>query len=348
MGDALSKAQTSVDRLLGVVAKATPLPLPGFTPADLDEAPNPTPYWIKGILDQGDIGTGYGDSGVMKSFLFTDMLCHVAVGAIYCGHRVVQTAVLIIAGEGGSGMKKRIRAWELHHGARIGRRPKVFVATLPADLMADKGTIAATIAHAEKVLGATVGIVCFDTLSSSFGDGDENSSTDMARVLRTARETCGNRTVLLVHHVGHGDKGRERGSYALRGNVDFRIQVERPNDGRIITVSSKKQKDGEPFGDLHFEWKQIETGWRDIDGDPITSVILEPTNAVPQPMEPTGKVQKAILDQLRVTPTKKADLAKQLESAGNSRTGTYRAARMLVDAGLIHECGSLLSVVTPP
>jgi len=79
-----------------------------------------------------------------------------------------------------------------------------------------------------------------------------------------------------VHHSGHGDKTREKGSYQIQGNADSRIAVTR-ND-QIINVTHKKNKDDRLCDRISLKYDVIDLG-KDSDGDPITSLILNQTNA---------------------------------------------------------------------
>jgi len=72
-------------------------------------------FVIKGLLPEQSFVSMYGPSGSFKSFLALDWACHIASGIDWDGHKVKQGAVLYVAGEGGFGVTKRIRAWELQH-----------------------------------------------------------------------------------------------------------------------------------------------------------------------------------------------------------------------------------------
>jgi hypothetical protein len=55
--------------------------------------------------------------------------------------------------------------------------------------------------------------------------------------------------VLVLHHVGHGDPTRERGSSALRGAADISIQV-RPAAPLQVDLVCAKSRDSEEFAPL--------------------------------------------------------------------------------------------------
>ena len=118
-------------------------------------------------------------------------------------------------------------------------------------------------------------IVVIDTLARSMGGRDENSSRDMGQVVASC-DLIRNRTgahVMLVHHEGKdGDRGA-RGSTVLRGAADTEIHVT-AKDG-VVTATCTKQKDGRDRHSIRFRLTEVTVG-TEINGDPITSAILEP------------------------------------------------------------------------
>ena len=56
---------------------------------------------------------------------------------------------------------------------------------------------------------------------------------------------------MLVHHTGHNNQGRARGSTAFKGALDTEILVKSLGDNDII-VSCDKQKDGPEFDTMQF------------------------------------------------------------------------------------------------
>ena len=70
-------------------------------------------------------------------------------------------------------------------------------------------------------------LVIIDTLAKNLG-ADENSNQDIGQYVRhvddliTRPYAC---SVMTVHHVGHGDKTRARGAYALKGDFDADMMV---------------------------------------------------------------------------------------------------------------------------
>ena len=51
-------------------------------------------------------------------------------------------------------------------------------------------------------------------------------------------------SIMLVHHTGHSEKQRARGSIALKGALDTEYRLDKVGDE--ITLTNTKMKDAEP------------------------------------------------------------------------------------------------------
>lgn len=228
-------------------------------------------YAIKKLVPNG-VTIVFGESQAMKSFVVTDMAWHVASGLDWCGNRVKKHGVLVILAEGQDGFKKRLVALKKVRGGNAA----IWVHPEPVNLLSDVDAMSDILAHAEASLGVRIGMVVFDTFSLMLGDGDENTAKDTGLAFNNARQVFADRALVFVHHSGHTDKTRERGSYQIQGNADSRISVSR-ND-RIISVTHKKTKDDRLCDPIALTYEVVDLG-KDSDGDPITSLILSQTNA---------------------------------------------------------------------
>lgn len=86
---------------------------------------------------------------------------------------------------------------------------------------------------------------------------------------------------MIVHHSGHGNKERGRGSSVMLGALDAEYRVEK--DGSTITMSNTKVKDAPIHPPIGFELVEVEVG-RTIMDEAITSAALTETD----PPERTG------------------------------------------------------------
>jgi hypothetical protein len=244
-----------------------------------------TQYLIKPYLERDCVGTLFGDSDTYKSFICLDIGLHLATGIKYYGHKVNQCPVVYIAGEGHGGIGRRVLAWLNKHKRRPDEVP-FYVSTVPAQFIEEAKAF-----DIAKVIKATCpenpGLIIIDTLSTNIGDGDESDNKDMSRLLsnvnlfiRAPTGAC----VIIVAHVGHSDKERERGAYCLRGNVDFRILTKRdgiPQDRRC-SMFSLKTKDGPLFPPASFQAEVVTLPLvLDSEGEASTSIVIDSTEYVP-------------------------------------------------------------------
>jgi AAA domain len=212
------------------------------------------PCWlIDGYLEEHTLACIFGESGAGKSFVAIDMACCIATGTPWHGHNVDYGIVFYIAGEGHNGLAKRFKAWEIENGASL-ENALLYVAERPAQLCNAEN--AATIATAVQELSENAGqkprIIFIDTLARNYGGGDENSTEDMNTFVRHVDEIKNywQATALIVHHTGHENKGRMRGSSVLRAALDHEYLVTK--DGDYINFISKKSKESRDPDSLRF------------------------------------------------------------------------------------------------
>src|SRR5215213_9791942 len=90
----------AADALLGQVLRRSELTsLPPLTPL------------ITGLLDYPAAAVLVGSYGIGKTFLVLSLACCVATGRPWLGRPVERRKVLLVVGEGGSALDKRIAAW---------------------------------------------------------------------------------------------------------------------------------------------------------------------------------------------------------------------------------------------
>ncbi|SOC11189.1 AAA domain-containing protein [Rhodobacter sp. JA431] len=216
-------------------------------------------YHVDGMIETETIGVVFGDPGCGKSFLAVDLACSVASGSDFHGRKVRQGSVFYIAGEGHNGLARRFHAWGRHHGQDMSRLP-VFKSNRAAQLL--DGASAAEVGRAVAGLSALHGapaLIIIDTLARNFGGGDENSTQDMngfVAAIDDLRACWLKTTIIIVHHTGHSDKGRGRGSTVLKGALDFEFRVEK--DGEEITVSNPKMKDAPELPEQFFTLTDVQ------------------------------------------------------------------------------------------
>ena len=145
---------------------------------------------------------------------------HVAAGIDWGNHKVTQGAVFVIAGEGHGGIARRVKAWHKQHPGHEGapffvsKRGALLDTGNEAEDVAD--VIAAMIAEH----GVVPAVVILDTLARNMA-GEENSNTDMSRLVKAVDVSFKDRfgfAVLIVHHsTKDGGELLARGILAQRG-----------------------------------------------------------------------------------------------------------------------------------
>lgn len=244
-------------------------PVPVLTLDQLREQSKNTAWLVKHVVPAEAVGVLYGASGTFKSFIGIDLALHVAHGLDWMGHKTKRGTVLIIAAEGGTGLWRRIVAWHRSRKLQWKDAP-VYVIPVSVDL----GHDAVLVRDAAAALGVTPALVMVDTLSQTF-TGEENSAQDVGGYLREIGlqfRQCWQCSVIVVHHTGHSQTERPRGSSALHANVDFMFGVFRDEKEMMATVECAKQKDGDLLQPMSFELKVVDLAL-DEDGDPITSLV---------------------------------------------------------------------------
>lgn len=281
------------------VQKYTPLQLPfGLSPADkMLEEDYKVNWLVKGLVPEKSLIHIYGPTASFKTFFTVELFYCVATGINFFGLDVTQGPVVYIAGEGHHGLKPRIKAQVVRHGKPA---ENIFISDLPAKL-SDEQNIQ-DIIDSIKIACPDVKLIVVDTLHRNMGDGDENSASDIAKILsgldRIKNETGA--SILLVHHTGHGNNDRARGSSAIRAAMDVEYSIVFKNG--LVTMTCTKSKDFEEPSPKKFKPTSVNTGWFDEDGFPITSIVLEEVGSFyePQVNNLTPLQQQSLADLARL------------------------------------------------
>lgn len=257
------------------------------------------PSWlIRDVVEADSLSAFVGGYATGKSFLAIAAVCSVATGTDFFDHKVKKGPAVYVCGEGRGGIRRRLTAWERHHGVSLAGAD-VFITSAAASLVDDQ---AAPLIAACESAGVDPVLIVIDTLARNFGFGDENSSSDMNGfivALDRLRARFSGATILVVHHSGHGDKTRARGSTAFMAAVDSAYLVERDLNG-VITLTNQKMKDSDPPPPSCFKLSRVDIGLADENGAPIFGAALEPTDAGEKVVTvPSGKNQQTALKVLR-------------------------------------------------
>ncbi|WP_137110251.1 helicase RepA family protein [Rhodobacter sp. SY28-1] len=248
-------------------------------------------YLVEGLIERGNMVLIFGDPAAGKSFLTIDLGACVATGTNFHGRPTKAGAVIYIAGEGHSGLARRRMAWEADKGfALADRQAPLFVSTVAGNFL-DTVTTEAVISEIKATVeseGPPV-LIVVDTLARNFGGGDENSTSDMNRFIAAVdrvKDQWTGCSALIVHHTGHGNKTRSRGSFALTGAVDAEFRVEK--DGMVMTVINTKMKDAPTPAPMAFDMVEMQLG------QGMTSLALRETEVQKRASKVSGQAEIAL------------------------------------------------------
>ena len=243
-----------------------------------------SPDWlIENCFEKQKLITVFGEPKSGKSFIAIAMACAIAKGSDFYGHKATQAPVVYLAGEGVSGIRKRLGAYDQSkHGGTLAGVP-LFLSNRGSRIneQEELGKLEAEINILQKDVG-NVGLIILDTFQRCFS-GDENSAQEVNKFIKAADQLIQtfNCTVLMVHHTGRGNKNRARGSSVLDASIDGEFIVERKGtkadneDSMLVTIKQTKNKDGMGMAEKKFEFhEEVLTG----DGYEVTSGLLIETD----------------------------------------------------------------------
>jgi len=279
----------------------------------------PIEYRVQDIIVDNSLYIDYGDPETFKSFIALDRLLCVAADIPYHGHPVKQGTVYYIPGEGQQGLGRRIAGWHAEHKTKARDIP-FFVSNKPTQLMDPKALddVLRAIDAMTKEYGPPA-VVHFDTLARNFGEGDENSTADMNRVVQNMDTAFGNDFCRgITHHTGHFNKDRARGSSALHGAVDtaFRVSV---TEAKQVLIECRKMKDARAALPMLFDLKTILLS---IGGQNDQSYVLtlaaegEEAAAAAKDFSNTTKASGSMKKALEILDTMYAEYEKNLNTSG--------------------------------
>lgn len=238
------------------------------------------PEWvIEDYIIQDTLNMMFGAQKSGKSYVALDMAFTVATPKIETWHKkeVKHGHVIYFAGEGGSGIKKRLKAWRTKYGIRSEEMNLTVIdENFKIDGEDKEHSIETTIWNIRQISNEPV-LIVFDTLNRYMA-GDENSTRDATKVTdafsRIQKETGA--AVLVLHHTGHSDnaKNRARGSSVFGGNFDCMLQIEGSN--YRVKLIHHYSKDEEKQPPLIFNLEKMEIPeWYFKNGKPVTACTIE-------------------------------------------------------------------------
>lgn len=276
-----------------------------------------TNWLVKGVIEQGNLALFFGDSASGKTFYIMDMCFCIAAGIDFKGKATKQGNVLYICGEGFSGLQKRFMALFQHYGVMP---ENLHLSEQPAAFM-DISSAAAVMDTINQI--GNVSLIVIDTFHRNMGGGSEDSAADISQFLGNIDKFLKptGAAVAIIHHSGHGEKGRSRGSSSIRAAMDVEYQVVKEPLTKMVTVTNTKMKDWQAPPPACFNMNEVNLfdddnqPISDEDGELLTSVILEATDHTPIKGKAITSDQQKVL----------IELHKAIEQHGEEPTSDIKA-----------------------
>ena len=253
---------------------------------------------IEDIFSQGAASVTYGEANSGKTFVTVDMAFHIAAGWDWMGRKVFQSPSLIVAAEGGGGIRNRMAAIQIVYGARLTEEGRG-LEDVPFYIIPASVDLRSNLDDAKRLLdqirviqarhNKDLGFGAIDTLSRALAGGNENGPEDMGAYIRTIdllRQATRSH-INSVHHCGKNTEMGARGHSSLRAAVDTELEV------RNSTIFIEKQREMEYAEPIGFELITINLGTNSY-GKPITSCAVSPAAAGAKKAKPEKKGLKPI------------------------------------------------------
>lgn len=250
---------------------------------DVDKSP--AKEWIvKDVIGAGEFSLWVAKPGTAKSALLCDIGCHIAAGLDWHGRKVKPGLAIFFAAERKAVTERRVAAWAKRHGvtgipfAVVGGKLDL------TNGLIDAKALAIAIKQCEQKSGLPCHLVILDTVTRTFGAGDQNSSKDMQRFIKSADELtlATGAHVAAIHHSGWvGDRGK--GAVDLDGAVDvsFGIDVVGTGPTKVFTLKNTGANDGQEGQVTAFKLESVDLG-TDADGNVTTAPVVVPADASKQ------------------------------------------------------------------
>lgn len=236
----------------------------GLTFDEMENIP-PKQWIIDKVFGRKDLGMIFGESGCGKTFVVVDMIISLCHQEDWADSMSVNEEVKIayFAGEGFAGLAERFKAAARSRGFEkipnftlFDKMPQLF---LGSDVNEYQESMKRFVIECKK-RDYKPDILIIDTLHTAIVDAEENSAKDVGRILSSCKHAISELgcSVILVHHTNKGGNS-ERGSGALRGGMDFMLEVRMPENKNTgyHRVCCSKLKDGEVWKEKLFSLSKV-------------------------------------------------------------------------------------------
>jgi hypothetical protein len=249
--------------------------------------------WLfKGLIPKIGVVSVFGESKSFKTFILIHMAVCATLGRAFAWHKCKNPGVFVyIAAEDAKGVEKRLVGYCMAHGISREDVPIAIVGVAPnlGTVKGDAMPLASAIDTELQGMGYgdPSGII-IDTLNQTLGDAEENGTGMQAFLINAGLIADGfSCPVFAANHVGHAEKGRERGGSQIQGNAATRLQIERVDETPTVVdgvktfetlIHARKVKNAEDGFSLKATLRQFVLG-KDQDGDDVTTLVVDRVEA---------------------------------------------------------------------
>lgn len=241
------------------------------------------PFLVHGVFPRRGLAQVFGPPGSGKTPYALSLACHVAGGLpAWFEHEIDRHGpVVYMIGEDESGILNRLDA-EVET-LRLDWSSFPFFVTTRSARLTDPKDVATWVQAIEARGLQQLALLVVDTQSRNFGPGNENSAEDMGIFVTHCQRIADHFgcLVLQVHHSGHREKDRGRGSSALFGALDASYEIERTGAFAVRALARKAKNWSAPdplLGTLVV--REVD---RDEKDRPVTAITLR--DSPPEPGE---------------------------------------------------------------
>lgn len=245
-------------------------------------------YLLKHFLPARGLAQFFGDPASGKTPFAISLAVHVAAGQDWFRHKLKRPgSVVYMVGEDEGGIIDRITAQltKVDPLLDLGALP-LFATTRPGQLI-DADNRKRWVAEIRRALEVApdappLSLVVIDTQNRNFGPGNENETEAMSAFV-TQLDALGRQLdalILLVHHTGHLNKERGRGSSVLFGALDACFEVTR--DAMTVVLTPRKNKGWKEPEPIFAGLSPVTIGVDD-DGEDVTAITLD--DSPPEPVD---------------------------------------------------------------
>lgn len=299
---------------------------------------------IPGVLYTDAYALLVGRKASYKSFVALSWVLSVVTGLDWNGKPTAapegRPNVLYMAGEGVFGIRKRVEAWEKHHGVKVNSGPGKFrLLRRAVNLFKGNGIVDEFVRLIEE---GQYGIVVIDTLRL-VASGADGNSTDMGTVVdnikRLVEATHGGCVIVVAHTTK--DDVDTRGFSGIEDDADIVWHAKRDEKmktARQTNLVNRKMKDSADGAKILLRMESVDLG-TNPDGtvrDSLVATFPDPLTVAKPTMSNRQAIVETIRNSFRLTGATKADVknnVKEVTGIEVSKATVYRLMDEMTEKG---------------